>query len=252
MTSNPDLILVGLAAGLIGSLSGLGGGTLLTPVLTLIFHVPIEYAASTSLVATIATSSSAAAAYIRDKITNINIGISLEIATVAGAAIGSASAIWIYAHHLHAWVFFLFGAMLLLSIIPSAFGLYKPVARPQIGDATTRFFQLEGSYFDDALHRSVHYAGVRWWLAEAIMLLAGIMSGLLGIGSGALKVIGMDWAMRLPIKVSTATSNFMIGVTAAAAIGSYFVAGYIRPELITPTVLGVLAGSFIGTKILNR
>ncbi len=252
MTHDLNLMLVGLGAGLIGSLSGLGGGTILTPILTLFFHVPIEYAAGTSLMATIATSSGAAAAYIKDRLTNLKIGTSLEIATTSGAIAGAYLATLIYSHHMHQWMFLTFGVILLLSLIPSALNLDQQSLQMHAPDATTRFFQLEGSYYDHALQKEVRYVGVRWWLAEMIMLVAGLVSGLLGIGSGALKVLGMDWAMRLPIKVSTATSNFMIGVTAAAGVGAYWAAGYVQPALIAPTILGVMAGSIIGTKILNR
>lgn len=246
------LILVGILAGFIGSLSGLGGGIIVTPALTLLFGVPFEYAAGTSLIATIATSSGAAVAFIKDKITNLKIGMSLEIATTVGAILGAHIAKVIYAENLRNLMYIVFGFVLILSIVPSLFQLTGKKERIVEPDNTTRIFQMEGSYYDPAQQKERHYAGVRWWLGEAVMFIAGIVSGLLGIGSGALKVIGMDWVMRLPIKVSTSTSNFMIGVTAAAGSGVYLASGFIKPSLAAPIVLGVLAGSYLGSKIMAK
>ncbi len=246
------LILMGVAAGFIGSLSGLGGGIIVIPTLTLLFEIPIEYAAGASLVATIATSSGAASAYIKDRLTNVKIGISLEIATTIGAILGAILATILYSQNLRGLMFIFFGVILFFSIIPGLAAIFRKNLAKLDPDKTTRIFQLEGSYFDPALKKHIHYAGVRWWMGELIMLAAGIISGLLGIGSGALKVIGMDWAMRLPFKVSTATSNFMIGVTAAAGSGTYFAAGYIKPAIVAPTVVGILLGSFLGTRLLSH
>jgi uncharacterized membrane protein YfcA len=142
--------------------------------------------------------------------------------------------------------------VLFFSILPVVIDLYKKNAAERAPDETTRIFQLEGSYYDKSLKKQIQYAGSHWWLGELVMLVAGLVSGLLGIGSGALKVIGMDWIMHLPFKVSTSTSNFMIGVTAAAGMGMYLAAGYIKPLLVAPTVIGVLIGSFFGTKLLVR
>jgi uncharacterized protein len=244
------LILTGILAGFIGSLSGLGGGIIVIPALTLIFKVPIEYAAGASLVATIATSSGAASAYIKDRLTNVKIGMSLEIATTVGACLGALLATILYSQNLRGLMFIFFGVILLFSLVPTMAEIFRKSSRTRASDKTTRIFQLEGSYFDPRLKKHIHYAGVRWWQGELIMLAAGIISGLLGIGSGALKVIGMDWVMRLPFKVSTATSNFMIGVTAAAGSGAYWAAGYIKPAIVAPAVVGILIGSFLGTRLL--
>jgi uncharacterized protein len=246
------LIFTGILAGFIGSLSGLGGGVIVIPALTLFFGIPIEYAAGASLLAAIATSSGAASAYIKDRLTNVKIGMSLEISTTIGAILGSVLATVIYSKNLHGLMFIIFGVILLFSIIPTTTNLYSKTHVKLSPDNTSKIFQLEGSYFDPSLQKRIRYAGVRWWLGELIMLAAGVISGLLGIGSGALKVIGMDWAMRLPFKISTATSNFMIGVTAVAGAGMYLTAGYIKPMIVAPTVIGVLLGSFLGTKILLR
>ncbi len=247
-----EIIVFGLIAGFIGSLTGLGGGTVLTPLLTLFLRVPMAYAAGASLISTIATSSGAASAYIRDRITNVRIGMGLEITTTAGSIVGSLSAAYIYSHGL-AWILYVtFGAVILFSIVPTAQrGAYE-LPRPIPPDATTRIFKLHGKYHDAVLGRDVEYHGVRWWLGEVVMFFAGMISGLLGIGSGALKVIGMDWAMNLPMKVTTTTSNFMIGVTAATGSSIYWYLGYIQPGLAALTAIGVLAGAMLGTRVLVR
>lgn len=246
------LILISVLAGLIGSLSGLGGGVVIVPALTLFFGVPIEYAAGASLIAVISTSSGAASAYIKDRLTNVKIGMSLEISTTFGAIFGSIIATMIYSQNLHSLMFIIFGIILFFSIIPTTMQLYQKSTVKTKSDKSTQIFQLQGSYFDPLLKKQVHYVGVKWWLGELVMLIAGVISGLLGIGSGALKVIGMDWVMRLPIKVSTSTSNFMIGVTAAASAGMYLAAGYIKSSIAAPIVIGILCGSFLGTKLLIR
>ncbi len=250
-----ELLVFSIVAGLLGSLTGLGGGgTVLVPLLTLFLGIPIAYAAGASLISTIATSSGAASAYIRDRITNVRIGMGLEIATTTGSIVGSLTAAYIYAHGLAWIVYVVFGIVILTSIIPTAQrgGKYE-IPDPRKPDWTTRVFKLYGSYYDDAIKMEVKYwGGVRWWLGELIMFFAGFISGLLGIGSGALKVLGMDWAMNLPMKVSTTTSNFMIGVTAATGSALYWYFGYIQPMMAAVTAIGVLIGAMSGTKILVR
>jgi uncharacterized membrane protein YfcA len=247
-----ELLVSSIIAGLLGSLTGLGGGTVLVPLLTLFLGIPIAYAAGASLISTIATSSGAASAYIRDRITNVRIGMGLEIATTTGSIVGSLTAAFIYSHGLAWIVYVVFGIVILTSIIPTAQrGKYEiPDSRPP--DWTTKIFKLYGSYYDEAIKTEVKYWGVRWWLGELIMFFAGFISGLLGIGSGALKVLGMDWAMNLPMKVSTTTSNFMIGVTAATGSALYWYFGYIQPMMAAVTAIGVLIGAMSGTKILVR
>ncbi len=242
----------GIAAGTIGSLTGLGGATVLVPLLTLFYSVPIIYATGASLVSTIATSAGSASAYTREKITNVKIGIGLEIATTAGAIVGSLTAVYINNNNFSYLIYIIFGIVLLGSLIPTVQrGKFEePV--PRKADWSTKLFQLAGSYYDKRLKKKVDYEGVRWWLAEIIMFFAGVISGLLGIGSGALKVLGMDWAMNLPMKVTTTTSNFMIGITAATGSSIYWYNGYIQVFLAAATALGVLIGSFIGAKILMK
>ncbi|MGC9071221.1 MAG: sulfite exporter TauE/SafE family protein [Acidilobus sp.] len=239
-------------SGFLGALVGLGGGTFLVPIYTLFLGIPIAYATGASLISTIATSSGSASAYVRDRITNVRIGMGLEIATTTGSIVGSLTAAWVYTHHLTSIIYIIFGVVLLTQIYfqleRSKFELPKPM-KP---DLTTRVFQLHGEYYDEALGQLVKYYGVRWWLGETIMFFAGFISGLLGIGSGALKVLGMDWAMNLPMKVSTTTSNFMIGVTAATGSAIYWAFGLIQPILAGFTALGVLVGSMVASKILPR
>ncbi|MDE1834935.1 MAG: sulfite exporter TauE/SafE family protein, partial [Candidatus Micrarchaeota archaeon] len=200
----------------------------------------------------IATSSGAASRYIKDGLSNIRIGMSLEIATTLGAVIGSLTAAYIYSIGLFQVIFIVFGIALLSSIVPT-FIEYKKKRRNRINvDWTTSAFQLEGKYYDRASGRTIRYSGFRWWFGEAVMVIAGIASGLLGIGSGVLKVIAMDWGMKLPMKVTTSTSNFMIGVTAAAGSAIYWALGYIQPFLLAPIVLGVLAGSYYGANVLIK
>lgn len=247
-----SLFFSSIIAGFIGSLTGLGGATVLVPIYTLFLSIPLEYATGASLISTIATSSGAASAYIKDRITNVRIGMGLEIATTTGAIVGSLIAHYVYEHGLEFLLFIIFGVVILTSVYPQLKKASLELPKEVKPDWTTRVFQLYGKYYDLSLNREVEYYGIRWWLGEIIMFFAGIISGLLGIGSGALKVIGMDWAMNLPIKVSTTTSNFMIGVTAATSSSLYWIFGYIQPVIAGITAIGVLAGSYLGSKILPK
>lgn len=238
------ILLAGaFAAGLLGSLTGLGGGVVLIPLLTLIFHVDIRYAIGCALVASIATSSGSAAAYIKEGITNIRIGMFLEIATTTGAIIGALIAVYTATHI----VAIIFGFVLLFS---AAMSLRKKHEQAELEDRSVlaRKLKLNGSF--PAKEGVIDYKVQRVLGGYSLMTVAGILSGLLGIGSGALKVLAMDTIMRIPFKVSTTTSNFMIGVTAAASAVVYLQRGYITPGLAMPVVIGVLAGAFTGSKIL--
>lgn len=234
-----------LLAGFLGSLTGLGGGVVIVPLLTLGFGVDIRYAVGASLVSVIATSSGAAIAYVREGFTNIRVGMLLEIATTLGAS-GGALAATIVAPRLIAVVF---GLVLLSSVYQSGRGRVETAAESRPDPLATRL-RLDGSYPGPEGRRSYHVHQVP--LGFGLMAIAGALSGLLGIGSGAMKVLAMDQAMRIPFKVSTTTSNFMIGVTAAASAGIYLHRGYIDPGLAMPTMLGVLAGSVLGTRLLPR
>ncbi len=238
---------IAILAGVLGSILGLGGGVVIVPTLTLLFGVNIRYAVGASIVSVIATSSGAAAAYVRDHITNIRVAMLLEVATTCGALTGAIIAGWIPSQAL----FIIFALIMAYSAI--VMNRKKPqehlTTEP---DYWARKFNLSSSYPDAQLGREVSYTVTHVPLGFALMTGAGVISGLLGIGSGALKVPAMDSAMKLPIKVSTATSNFMIGVTAAASAGAYYARGDILPILAAPVALGVLAGSWIGVRVMTR
>ncbi|MDR7415613.1 MAG: sulfite exporter TauE/SafE family protein [Armatimonadota bacterium] len=242
------IFLASALAGLLGSLVGLGGGVLLIPLLTVGFGMDFRLAVGTSIVSVIATSSGAAAAYLRDRLTNLRVGVLLELATTLGAISGA-----LVAPHVREGVLFvLFGLLLLLSVVPTAARLGEEVPQGVVPDALAERLRLASSYPDSATGRPIPYQVTRVPLGMAMMYGAGVASGLLGIGSGALKVLAMDTAMRLPMKVSTATSNFMIGVTAAASAGIYFWRGEIPPLVAAPVALGVLGGATVGAKLLAQ
>jgi len=229
-------------AGLLGSLTGLGGGFIIIPLLTLVLHVDIHYAIGGSLVSVIATSSGAAAAYVKEGITNIRIGMFLEIATTAGAFTGAILAVYVPT----TYIAVLFGVILIFSAIMSLQKKAEHILREQ--SPLVKRLKLGGTYPVDG--EMVEYGVSNVVGGFFTMLFAGVISGLLGIGSGALKVLAMDSIMRIPFKVSTTTSNFMIGVTAAASAVVYFQRGYIHPAIAMPVVIGVLLGAVSGSKIL--
>jgi uncharacterized membrane protein YfcA len=237
------LFLSALAAGCLGSLTGLGGGVVIVPLLVLVFHVDIRYAVGASLVSVIATSSGAAASYVREGFSNIRVGMFLEIATTVGALAGAFLAIYLPTRG----IAMLFGILL----VYSAYGAMRPRREHAIEappDRASTWLRLDSTYPTPEGPRPYRVRHVP--LGFGLMFGAGVLSGLLGIGSGAVKVLAMDKAMRLPFKVSTTTSNFMIGVTAAASAGVYLRRGYIDPGLAMPVMLGVLAGSMFGARIL--
>jgi uncharacterized membrane protein YfcA len=237
-----------LLAGALGALVGLGGGVLIVPLLTLAFGLPIQYAIGVSIVAVIATSSGAAAAYVRDHITNIRIGMFLELGTTAGAITGAFLA-GLLAPQL---LFVIFGVVLVISIAPLIFKLGEELPAHVQNDRWANWLHLSGTYPDRYLGREVSYEVTRTPIGLAMMYGAGLISGLLGIGSGTFKVLAMDTVMRLPMKVSTTTSNFMIGVTAAASAGIYFSRGDIPPLITAPVALGILLGALAGTRLLTH
>lgn len=232
-------------AGLLGALTGLGGGVVLVPLLTLGFGVDIRYAIGASLVSVIATSSGAAAAYVREGYTNIRIAMLLEIATTFGA-IGGAYLAGIVPTHALAIVF---GVVLLYSALASVRAKHEHALAGTPHPWAMRL-RLNGVYPANA--GPVSYAVANVPAGIGLMGVAGVLSGLLGIGSGAVKVLAMDQAMKLPFKVSTTTSNFMIGVTAAASAAVYFQRGQVDPGLAMPVMLGVLAGATLGARVLHR
>ena len=237
-----------LGAGLIGSLVGLGGGVFVVPLLTLIFGLPIHEAIGASIVSVIATSSGAAAAYVHDRMTNLRVGMFLEIATTLGALTGAFLTIIAPTGVL----FVVFGAVLIVSAVPLTVHIGEELPRGITSDRLARKLALASSYPDRHLGRDVAYDVTHVPAGFSMMYVAGMISGLLGIGSGTFKVLAMDVAMRLPMKVSTTTSNFMIGVTAAASAGIYFERGDINPLIAAPVALGVLSGATIGARTLGR
>lgn len=232
-----------ILAGFLGALTGLVGGVVIVPVLCVLFKINIHYAIGASLVSVIATSSGAAAAYVREGYSNIRIGMFLEVATTLGALLGA----YLTARVSGSWIGGIFGVVLLYSAWAS---LSKaPTAAKMSGpDSLAMQLNLRGSYPVEGSREE--YVAQHVPAGFGIMFVAGTLSGLLGIGSGAVKVLAMDQVMKLPFKVSTTTSNFMIGVTAAASAGVYLNHGYILPGLSMPVMLGVLAGALIGSRIL--
>ena len=235
-----------LAAGFLGSLTGLGGGVVIVPMLTLVFHVDLRYAIGASLVSVIATSSGAAAAYVKEGYSNIRVGMFLEVATTAGALLGALLVTAVPASAIAV----IFGIVLIFSAVFSSQPHPAMASDPRPPDRLAVWLRMNGTY--PSPQGPVAYRVHRVPLGFGLMFLAGILSGLLGIGSGALKVLAMDLAMRLPFKVSTTTSNFMIGVTAAASAGLYLNRGYIDPGLAMPVMLGVLLGATLGARVLGR
>ena len=240
------LFLGAILAGLVGSLTGLGGGVVIIPLLTLAFGVDMRYAVGAALVTSIATSSGAAAAYIKEGITNTRIGMFLEIATTAGAVGGAMIAIYLDKKY----IAIIFGCILIFSALRNFKKKELVNDSPLPESKLAKKLKLNGSYPTSQGATSYKVNNVVGGFS--LMTLAGILSGLLGIGSGALKVLAMDTAMKIPFKVSTTTSNFMVGVTAAASAVIYLQRGYIDPGLAMPIVVGVLIGAFLGSKILPK
>lgn len=242
------LLATSVVAGAVGAILGLGGGILLIPILTLFYGVDLRYAMGASIVSVIATSSGAAAAYLRTNLSNIRIGLFLTLATVSGALVGAGLTGVVPVRALQ----LLLGLALGYSAFTTLRQLYVEIPESLDADGLALRLGLDGTYYDAALDREVKYRATRVRQGFAAMFGAGLLSGLLGIGSGAFKVLAMDYFMRLPMKVSTATSNFMIGVTSAATAGVYFARGDIHPLLATPVAIGVLAGAVLGTRLMAR
>jgi len=236
-----------LTAGLLGALTGLGGGVVLVPLLTVFFHVDIRYAIGVSLISVIATSSGAAAAYVREGFSSVRIGMFLEVATTLGAILGAYLATAVHTQALA----IIFGLVLIYSAVVSWQQGKNPTPELKGGSRWSDKLELSGTY-PDRDGKPCKYEVENIPGGFGLMFVAGTLSGLLGIGSGAVKVLAMDRVMKVPFKVSTTTSNFMIGVTAAASAGIYLHRGLVAPGLAFPVMLGVLAGSLIGARYLVR
>ena len=245
LTFSALLFLFSILAGLLGALTGLGGGIIVIPALVLLFHINIHYAMGAALISVMATSSGTAAAYMREGYTNLRIGLFLETTTVIGAFFGAL----LIAIVSKTFLTVVFSLVLFLSA-------YLTIVRKEeleqydTSHPWATALKLDGTFPHEATLKSYHVQNVP--LALSVMGLAGLLSGLLGIGSGTLKVLAMDQLLRLPYKVATTTSNFMIGITAAVSAGIYFTHGYIVPAIAFPVLVGVVAGSFLGAKFLTR
>lgn len=242
-----EILLLGASvfAGFLGALLGLGGGIIIVPFLTLYYGVEIRYAIAASLISIVATSSGAAASYLKDSLTNLRLAVFLEIGTVGGAILGFLISASINSKYLY----LLFGILLLVSAV-----LMLRRREENLAGAShpwAEALNLNGSYPAESGER-IFYHVEKVPQGLLIMFGAGVLSSLLGIGSGIFKVLAMDGAMKLPMKVSSATSNFMIGVTAAASAGAYFFRGDVRPEIAAPVAVGIIAGSFVGAKIMVK
>lgn len=237
-----------LFTGLLGSLTGLGGGIFLTPFLTLFLDVDPHYALATSLIAVICTSSGASLTFLKEKLTNFRIGLFLETAAVIGAPIGATIALYLPKQ----LIFILFGLLLLNTAYLNVKGITNGNRRDFsfASDPLALKLKMPDQYltsWGEWITYPVRQIKTGW----SLMFGAGILSGILGIGSGSLKVLAMDRVMGLPYKISTATSNFMIGLTAIAGVGIYWREGFVLPELVTPVLPGVLVGAYLGSKMLS-
>ena len=241
------ILLVSIVAGCVGALFGLGGGVLIIPFLTLVEGVPVPLAVGASIVSVVATSSASAATYVQDRITNLRLGMFLEIGTVAGAVTGAFVALYLSASAL----FVLFGLILLYAtiIMIRARGIDFPAnVKP---DKLSRILALGNQYEDHSLNRVVAYEVTRTPLTVFIGYAAGIVSGLLGVGGGIINVPTMNLVSKVPVKVASATSNFMIGVTSAASASVYLLRGDVHPLLAAPLIIGVAGGALLGTRVLK-
>lgn len=245
LTFSGLLLIISYFAGILGAITGLGGGAILIPVLVFLFHINIYYAMGASLISVIATSSGATSIYLRRGYTNLRIGMLLEVGAISGALLGALFVKYVP-------VSIIATALGVVLFISAYFVLQRHESHEQFitSHPWAKALKLDDECPSPSGKKPYHVQQVP--LALSIMTLAGLLSGLLGIGAGVLKVLAMDQTMRLPYPVATTTSNFMIGITAAASIGIYFARGYIEPGIVFPVLLGVLLGSFTGTAILTR
>ncbi len=244
------LVLVAVAAGLVGALTGLGGGVVVIPLLIVLFAVPVPIAIGTGFVTILATSSTTGAAYVRDRLSDLRIGMFLEIATVPGALVGATATVFLTHANLSSALLVALG-IVFLAIIPGSIARrHIDVPAPIPPDERSRALGLRGGYHDNATGRDVSYEAANTSPALGVMFGAGIVSGMFGIGAGVFKVLALERYLNLPMKVATATSNFMIGVTAAAGAGVMFAAGYVNPVLAAPVALGTALGALVGSRVL--
>jgi uncharacterized protein len=244
------VVLAGFFGGLVGSLSGLGGAVIVIPVLVVAFDVPFPEAAGVGLMTILATSSTSGATYVRDRLSDLRIGMFLEIATVPGALVGATLTVFLVHANLSDALLIALGGVL-LAIVPGTYARRRQEL-PGRGapDARSRTLGLTGTYHDEALAQDVPYTATQTNPALGVMFGAGLVSGMFGIGAGVFKVLALERFLGLPMKVSTATSNFMIGVTGAAGAGILLAAGYVNPVIAAPAALGTAGGAYLGSRIL--
>ena len=248
-----QFMIIAVLAGFLGSLVGLGGGIIITPALTILFGIDIKYAIGASIVAVIATSSGSAIAFVKDHVSNMRVGMLLEVFTTAGGVVGALMA-GIFSSKL----LYIFFSLILLNSFYGMLkktGLITKVKKEEEKVENDKYadrYKLNSTYYDKATGKTVAYNVTNVPQGSLVMFGAGFASGLLGIGSGAFKVVALDSYMKLPIKVSTATSNFMMGVTATASALIYFFNGTINPVIAAPIAIGTLIGSRTGAKVMQR
>lgn len=248
VTSTVLMFAISILAGCVGAMLGLGGGIIIVPALTLIFGVDIHYAVAASAVSIIATSTGASVAFLKDRLTNTRVAMLLQVGTTVGALTGALVAAAMEPRLLYV----LFGLLMSYSAVSMYRARKSELPEGVEADALAQRLRLAGAYYDQALGREVDYHVTRTLPGFSLMYVSGALAGMLGIGGGAFKVLAMDQVMRMPIKVSTATSNFMIGVTACASSLIYFLQGQVQPAIAGPVALGVLGGSLIGTRLMVR
>lgn len=244
------LVLVAIAAGLVGALTGLGGGVIVIPLLVILFGASVPIAIGAGFVTILATSSATGATYVRDRLTDLRIGMFLEIATVPGALIGATVTVFLTHANLESALLIALGVVLLAIIPGNLQRRHIDIPTPLPPDSRSQRLGLRGEYHDNALDRDVPYEAARTSPALGVMFGAGLVSGMFGIGAGVFKVLALERFLNLPMKVSTATSNFMIGVTAAAGAGVMLSAGYVNPVVAAPVAIGTAFGAFLGSRLL--
>ncbi|WP_237389435.1 sulfite exporter TauE/SafE family protein [Companilactobacillus zhachilii] len=249
MNSMLLLLIMGVGAGVLGAILGIGGGMIITPVLTIMMGLDIKYAIGASIISVIATSSGSTIAYLKDDMLNLRVAMFLEIATTVGAIMG-ALLVGMFSSN---FLYVLFGFFLLYSsynMIRKFFDKKGETVYTETGEIVEKF-KLASTYYDKAEQKQIDYSMKNVPGGFVMMWAAGLASGLLGIGSGAFKVIAMDTIMKMPLKPSSATSNLMMGVTAAASATVYFFNGSIRPDIAAPLAIGVLVGATIGARLMQ-
>jgi uncharacterized protein len=245
----PDMItllLLSILVGFLGSLTGLGGASILIPIMVLL-GIPVKEAVACGMVAIIATSSGSASGFVKERITNIKLAMYLEMFTIIGAIVGATITVIIAP----VLLYFLFAAFLLTSFINIRGSLKETYTPPIKQDKLSRWLGLEGSYFDKAKNQVVKYRATNAFLGGLGMLVAGLAAGMLGIGAGAFKVIVHEKILKLPAKVSSATSNLVIGMTALAGVSVYLFSGLLNLTLMAPMAVGVTVGAVVGGRVLN-